>query len=283
MLEGKRFGIARQDQSITLKLGSNEIPITKPSEFPESIQGFLSPVIENFEEAFPTCREELARRKKVNFLWQAFIVSKDGQADFEGTVLNEAITDIVANYARKGSGREDKHSIIFTSNSLVIGPKAVKIGKKLLKVLSSNLSTQEVMNLLGEALFLGEVDQLKNAYNERKDGKDLKFDDFFQESSAVINQKNKLRPFLAQGSGGVINKDERSVIFYASPLISIVAFRMILSISPFNWQDVIPSLILLKSYRYLPYHEMAHALSNVSQADNGSFVGVTRNSKKTDT
>lgn len=280
MLENKRFSVAREDQSITLKMGPNETPITKPSEFPGFVQGFLAPVIENFEDAFPTCSEELARRKKINFLWQVFAVPKDGQADIEGTTLNEAITDIAANYARGGSSREDKHSIIFTTNSLVTSPKAARIGKKLLKVLSSNLSTQEAMNLLGEALFLGEVDQLKKAYSERKNNKDPEFDDFFQESSTSTNAKNKLRSFLAQGSGGVINGNERSVIFYASIPIAVVAFRMILSTLPFNWQDIPASLILLKSYHYLPYHEVAHALSNVSQADNESFLGVTRNSKK---
>jgi len=280
MLEAKRFGIVKEDQLIALQLGSRKIPITKPSKFPEFVQGSLSPVIENFEEAFPSCSEELSKRKKVNLLWQTFAIPKDRQTDIVGTTLNEAVTDIVANYARKGNSRKDKTPIIFAPDSLVVGPRAARIGKKMLKVLSSNLSTQETMNLLGEALFLGKVDQLESAYNERRSDENPVFDDFFQELQTTTNAKNKLAPFLVQGSGGVINGNERSVIFYASIPIAVVAFRMILSTSSFDWLDVIPSLVILKSYQILSYHEVAHALSNVYQSGNERFLGVKRNSRE---
>jgi len=286
MSEVRQFGIVKEDRSLILKLGSSEIPVTKPSKFPEFVKGFFSPVIENFKEAFPTCQKGIIR-KNVNFFWQTLAVSEDGQTDSEGTALNEAITEILANYARRGSSRKDKKSTIFRPNLEMIGPKATKIGKRLLKVLSINLPTQEVMNLLGEAALLGKVDQLKSAYDERKNDKDPGFDNFFQESSIATNSNNKLLTIFAQGSGGVIDgdggvidEDERQVTLYAWLPIALFALRP----NSFSvWQDVISSLILLKSYQMVLYHEVAHALSNVSHTDNESFLEVKRSSKKTDT
>jgi hypothetical protein len=282
MSEVRQFGIVKKDRSLILKLRSSEIPVTKPSKFPEFVKGFFSPVIENFKEAFPTCQKGIIR-KNVNFFWQTLAVSEDGQTDSEGTALNEAITEILANYARRGSSRKDKKSTIFRPNLEMIGPKATKIGKRLLKVLSINLPTQEVMNLLGEAALLGKVDQLKSAYDERKNDKDPGFDNFFQESSIATNSNNKLLTIFAQGSGGAIDGDERQVTLYAWLPIALFAFRANPSISFSVWEDVIPSLILLKSYQMVLYHEVTHALSNASHTDNGSFLGVKRSSKKADT